>query len=862
MFRRDTRLTGRSPVKGDIKTPVICEKLFAGAYEGLLVARPDAKVASLTLDPREILASDYWTKHASEWNTDGAFAETSQGGFSGTAGGYVKMIPDLDCPQKVWFEDAFSGGKTQRGYLYAYDQPDGKERVVWQTEPEIDMYLPTVLVLDADADGRLEAVVATHYRVMIFDGQTGAKKMELRWHGMRNYGFFGAFTMPGEKYPKFVVIADFISHLDVLDNDGKNLSVLWRKDLESTIMRKDKITRPGPNPIADLDGDQRPEITFNFFNDKGDQQWHVTSYDAVTGEVRYDVPKAFLHGIADVDGDGVSELLVQDTRGLAIPHFGPISLFSHKNGEPKILWSHERGCWQTTELSRLPLTSNTSAAGGKRGIMLAGKPDSRTLFAVVPKDGGRESLLCIERDSRGKWGSRSAITGPAGAKLSLKAVRDGKLGPEYLVAWRSNGDRPQKFHAKAAALEAASWREAAGPTPVPIVVNSAGKAKPTLIFQDGTEHIAAYSKVGSDWELRWRLAGRGMTFGEPLYFGVMAADVDGDGGAEVLFAAPASSGEADLVAVDISGKEKWRHTFKGFDGVAPIWNLSGLTFWTVGHFTSPDHLDVFANPRRSTMHSYEGHGLNGRTGRAIWRRTAVFLDNKRKREESRGYGGRIIATADVDGDGLDEIICENPDRFFIASGKDGGIRKVVSTASGTFPSMWVAYAMPVLADFQGTGGLQALWGGCGYITALLSIDGTPIWYGGYSDGTLALQGIAKADETGKLLIGGAGYKDGFRCFDPADGKVLWTYPLPGSGSSGDTISADVDSDGLEEFVFAHGKTLYALNGKGGKANVVWSIELPANPGPLAYADADGDGKPEIVAGASDGYVYIVGDTGK
>lgn len=56
------------------------------------------------------------------------------------------------------------------------------------------------------------------------------------------------------------VIADFISHIDVLDYDGKELKVLWRKDIETTIIRKRKITRPGPNPIADIDGDGKPEI--------------------------------------------------------------------------------------------------------------------------------------------------------------------------------------------------------------------------------------------------------------------------------------------------------------------------------------------------------------------------------------------------------------------------------------------------------------------------------------------------------------------------------------------------------------------------------------------------------------------------
>jgi len=64
---------------------------------------------------------------------------------------------------------------------------------------------------------------------------------------------------------------------------------------------------------------------------------------------------------------------------------------------------------------------------------------------------------------------------------------------------------------------------------------------------------------------------------------------------------------------------------------------------------------------------------------------------------------------------------------------------------------------------------------------------------------------------------------------------------------------------MEEFLFTREKTLYALNGKDGKANLVWQFDLPATPGKLIYADADGDGSPEIICGTNDGNVYVVGE---
>ena len=861
MLRHDTRLTGRSPAKGDIRQPRILDTLFAGAYEGLAVVRPAAGAADFSAETE--LPTDYLAAHGQEWDLEGLLGRVEDGASNQPTNPQVrwaKLLPDAPGLQKIEFQDAFSGEPTQVGRLYAFDQSSDEPRTVWQTEPEKDMYLPTILVVDADADGLPEVVVATHYRVMIYDGRTGAKKTELRWHGMRNYGYFGCFTVPGERYPKFVVISDFVSHIDVLDNDGKQLKVLWRKDIEPTIIRKQKITRPGPNPIADVDGDGRHEIILNLYNDTGDHRWHVIAFDAVTGDVRHDLAGAYLNGLADLDGDGTPELFLQQTRGLAVPFFSTIRLVSLKGGREDVLWSHTKGRWQTALLKHLPLTANTGAADGTRTVLLSRGKQGIQLYAVAAADKGRrEKLMVISRGADGRWASAAEVTGPAGAHLQAKAV-DATGGGAVLLSWRASDPKACGFEARHATGEVVSWRRSGGPTPVPIVARLRPSEPPTVILQNGSEEIIAYQRKSGEWIRRWKRPGRGMTNSAPGYQGVVAADVDGDGACEVVFARPSSSGEAQLVAVDPDGREKWSKTFPGFDGAAPMWNLGGLTLWTVGSFTSRDHPDILVHLRRSTMHSDEGRLLSGKDGRLLWQRDAVVVPGDRNAENWRGYGGTLLAAADVDGDSLDEIISCYPDRYWVASGKTGEVEKIADTAGGVFPGMWVAYGTPIVADFLNRSNDQVLWGGSGYLTALLNTDGKPLWYGEYKDGTSALQGVGNVEGSGKLFIGGAGYKDGFRCFDPTDGAPEWTYPLPQGGTSGPTITADVDGDGVEEFVFTHGRTIYALNGRDGKSNLVWSLELPADPGPLAYADADGDGRPEILFGGNDGNVYVVGDS--
>jgi outer membrane protein assembly factor BamB len=869
MLRYDTALTGRTPAKGNITKPAIRDKLFAGAYEGQIVISPDGKAAPSVPLTVSTAGQQFMAQHGGEFSADGILglvaddprARMAESGQSR----YAKLLPDISGLQKVEFESAFSGEPEQKGHLYAFDTPDGTPREVWKTEPEKDMYAPAILVLDADNDGLPEVAIATHYRVMIYNGQTGAKKMELRWHNGRNYGYFGSFTVPGDPYPKFVVIADFISHVDVLDNNGKKLSLLWRKEIEGTIVHKQKITRPGPNPIADIDGDGRTEITFNLYNDTGDGKWHVISYDALTGKTSFDLPDTYLHGIADVNGDSTPELFVSETHGLGVPRFSVIRLLSLKGGRQSVLWTQKQGCWQTTSLTHMPLTSATGAADGSRTVLLGKGKQGIQVFAVVQQSGNRQMLVTAAADSSGKFGVISRVTVPAGMDMQARSVRQG----DVLVALRSPDDAGrQAMRCEGAAAQVVSWGPINGPSPVPICARLRPHEIPTLTFQNAAQQIVAMQKIKGSWRVRWRQAGRGVTFADPWWMGTTAADLNGDGAMETLFARVAKSGEAELVAVNPDGRQVWSHVFAGFDGTAPIWNIGGLCYWSVGHFTSKDYYDVIATVRRSTMHSDEGFCLSGKDGHVLWHKDGVMIPGSTDPEDIRGYGGGLLAAADVDGDGLDEIICEYPDRYWLASGKTGEVQHVQKTSMGIFGNIWVMYATPLVADFWGNGALQSLYGGSLYMTAMLKTDGEPIWYQPERlDSTPALQGVGNVEGTGKLYFGGDGYKEGFRCFDPVTGKAAWSYPLevppwPAPTPATPTITADVDGDGIQEFLFAHNQTLYALNGKDGKANLVWSLDLPVLPKFLAFADADGDGQPEIMFGANDGHVYTVGQEAK
>ena len=132
----------------------------------------------------------------------------------------AQILPGEAGLQRFEMGNSFSdgGAEPKQGRLLAYDS--GEPRVVWETEFFTNTWDPNVLVVDVDVDGQLDIVVATHYRILVFDGATGATKMQLQYHGYRNYGWFGAANIDEDPYPEFGVVADFSMHSEVIDNDG------------------------------------------------------------------------------------------------------------------------------------------------------------------------------------------------------------------------------------------------------------------------------------------------------------------------------------------------------------------------------------------------------------------------------------------------------------------------------------------------------------------------------------------------------------------------------------------------------------------------------------------------------------------
>ena len=770
------------------------------------------------------------------------------------------ILPGAAGLQHFEMGNSFSdgGAEPKQGRLLAYN--NGEARVVWETEFFTNTWDPNVLVVDVDADGQLDIVVATHYRILVFDGATGETKMQLQYHGYRNYGWFGAANIDDDPYPEFGVVADFSMHAEIIDNDGTELTLRWLRDIQPDPSQSTKVVRPKPQALVDVDGDGRFELVYSIYNDQGDGQWHVVGVDALSGETRFDFPQHHLHGMADVDGDGHLELFVSATTGEALPTYAPLAVWSLAAGAPTVRWSHERGRFSTVLLNQLPLTVSTGAADGLRTVS-TGDVDGdgrRDFFALAP-DGAGEVLVALGSDRAGRIEPRWSVRGPAGMTLETAAVADDGAALLYL---KGSGLPSQTLMLERASGELHQWsRQAFTPAGTPVVADLEGDGRMEVVVQTATREVLCLQDLGAGEgapRLRWQVPGYGQTNNAPYHWGVVAADVDGDDRREVLAAREAASGNASLVALAADGSIRWQTEFVGFDGSMPIWNFSGLSYWSAGYFRSNEYMDVFASLRRGKLGSEVGFLLDGRSGEIVWESNGFTLPED---GSGRSLGGHPSAAGDVDGDGLEEIVVMWPDRLHVVDGVTG-TAQVVRQAYGyglnpLFESdSFVGYAFPAVVDLFGDSRPELLWGHCGYLNAVLDGDGQRIWQTPYRNNTevQSLMGVgdSNGDGTVELLASTA---EGVRLFRATDGAVLLEFD-DGVRAYTDVVSGDVDSDGRDEFLFGSGTKLICVEQEEGTLRRAWTLEVEGRSSDIALADVDRDGFLDVVVTTADGYVKV------
>jgi len=409
---------------------------------------------------------------------------------------------------------------------------------------------------------------------------------------------------------------------------------------------------------------------------------------------------------------------------------------------------------------------------------------------------------------------------------------------------------------------------------------------PIVIVQGGSETIMAL-QPGLDGTVQtmWNRAGLGAFFGanqnqgQHENSGVALGDLNGDGTLETLYATRGETGQARLVAARADGSEIWHADFD-VPGGKRVWNEPGLTLWRTGYFTSTEYEDVLVQIIRGTGGTGEFHLLDGQTGQTLWVRD--YGNTPGSSPIQRGASESHMAVYDWNGNGLEEAVNFNPDMFYVMNGQGNNLIDKSVFNGGVFPGGSPLFGAPIVADFLGNQTATILFAGSYAQLGLVDKNASPIWYTPFEfDNTPGLmQGIGDVNGDGKLNVLSPGHPafptdtttSLFHAYDAATGQLLWQVNLPGrphapvGGAYSDTptlsATADVTGDGRVESIFAIGSTLYVVgsNAAGTGGEIVWTFTPDGGLlGSPIIADANGDGRAEIIVVSTSGMIYGIGN---
>jgi hypothetical protein len=889
-IRGDRALSGRCLIKGRIVSPAIHWKQFIGARESLLevdfLSRDERPTALPELDQANANLDDIYRR----WRISPPQLDYDLSQIPADMGGRVgKFLPNRAGLQQIQFEN----DQIHHGRAKLMARKNGSWAEVWKSE-QIDDVMQGLNTItgDFDGDGRQEVAFAPWHHLWVLDLVTGKTKTKGLFYQPdalgdgRGYGWLGAFDLDGDGKKEFVIISDTQVYISVLGWNEGRLKLLWGRKYKSksevAVSDRGVLLRPGTNPVRDVDGDGLPEIVVSSYDERraNASRWQTEVMDGLKGVTKEVLSGEILEGLRDIDADGVAEMFCSNRSGARMR----LSVFGYKKGTVDTRWQLDDAFFQKHNLPYFPKNIASGAAGG-HATLLAGavefeRPPCFITRKIIDRQSGLVKLTAWRADETGNIREVGSVTGPHATGL---AIADGTSRVRgLLVRTQSPGETKPRDDdrrvpslvrtTKGVARHVYSRRISAPLSPV-VVGRLQPNAVPTLVVQQACEHLLAFQPPndGRDAKVVWHAAGRGIHEGSAhrtggtQFGGVTLADVKGDGSLATIAATRGPKDQAQLIVLGPRGNELWHRDFDDLPGNPPGFTLPGLSFWFAGRFTDTTREDILVTTKSGVLTRLTL--LDGRTGEPRWSEIA---------------GGMLLSVYDHDGDGLDDVLTTCWSEIRVLKGTTGQPLMNLNTAMNYFGGgrVWPADAYSCVFDFMKQGRPQVLYWPAYAARGLVDLDGRLIWEETYLpprspdanpwashigqnsihpaigdfDGDGRIEIISSADRTKQ---GGSNFV--CRCYDAITGHREWELPLDVLGSSRSAMSADIDRDGGEEAIFTRGNTLYAVgttdDGRSGKLR--WKLAFPTTLGPPTVADANGDGRAQILVVCADGYVYCV-----
>ena len=282
-----------------------------------------------------------------------------------------------------------------------------------------------------------------------------------------------------------------------------------------------------------------------------------------------------------------------------------------------------------------------------------------------------------------------------------------------------------------------------------------------------------------------------------------------------------------------------------------LWELDG--HW-LRRLTSAAAVSQTARPGKTTLIVGGSDGktcaLDGASGQQLWTRQLGPIT----------WGA--IVWADLDGDGRDEAVAATDSAGVKALDADGKVLWTYGQPGSDDPLHVSCPAATADVDGDGTDEVLVVdrWG-----PLCLNGDGTLRWRTRTGDYFVSAPTIADADGDGQAELYCAARGDpAMLRLDARTGRLAWVFPMLGPTSvyPGSSIAVgDLRGDGEQQIVTADDEGhLYVLSAEG---DLLWMFTTDkAAPATPSLGDVDGDGDVEVLLASGDHTLYCLGSRGK